>query len=221
MRAVVVEFPGSNCEDDCVYALESLAFEVERWWHKDDFALEAGDLVVLPGGFSYGDYLRCGAMAALSPAMETIKDFAGAGGHILGICNGFQILCEAGLLPGVLLRNANGRFICKDVELVVVNVETPWTNAMEQKREVILPVAHGDGRYWADDATLDRLEANGQVVFRYAGTNPNGAARSIAGITNERGNVLGMMPHPERATTLRSGDGQLLWESIRRFSTET
>jgi phosphoribosylformylglycinamidine synthase len=221
MRAVVVEFPGSNCEDDCVYALESLAFEVERWWHKDDFALEAGDLVVLPGGFSYGDYLRCGAMAALSPAMETIKEFAGAGGHILGICNGFQILCEAGLLPGVLLRNATGRFICKDVELVVVNVETPWTNAMEQKREVILPVAHGDGRYWADDATLDRLEANGQVVFRYAGTNPNGAARSIAGIMNERGNVLGMMPHPERATTLRSGDGQLLWESIRRFSTET
>ncbi len=216
MKAAVVVFPGSNCDRDCAVAIERATDAgVEMVWHGAS-ELPAGlDLIVLPGGFSYGDYLRCGAMAAQSPVMQAVRAEAERGTAVLGVCNGFQILCEAGLLPGALLRNAGLKYVCKAVDLDVVNGQTRFTAAYGGQRAARMTVGHGEGNYFADAATLDRLEGEGQVVFRYR-DNPNGSARDIAGIVNPRGNVLGMMPHPDRAfePELGSADGALLFQSV-------
>ena len=216
MKAAVIVFPGSNCDRDCKTAIErSTDARVDMVWHAET-TLPAGlDLIVLPGGFAYGDYLRCGAMAAQSPVMKAVRAEAGRGVAVLGVCNGFQILCEAGMLPGALLRNAGLKYVCKRVGLDVVNSQTRFTAAYRGKRQVEMTVGNGEGAYYADEATLDRLEAEGQVVFRYT-NNPNGSARDIAGIINGRGNVLGMMPHPDRAfeEALGSADGALLFQSV-------
>ncbi len=216
MRAAVVVFPGSNCDRDCKVALErSTGADVTMVWHQDT-ALPAGlDLIVLPGGFSYGDYLRCGAMAALSPVMTEVKAAAERGVAVAGICNGFQILCEVGLLPGALLRNAALHYVCKPVDLDIVNTQTRFTAAFGGRREATMTVGNGEGNFFADEATLDRLEGEGQVVFRYK-HNPNGSSRAIAGIVNPAGNVLGLMPHPDRAfePALGSADGALVFQSV-------
>ena len=216
MKSAVVVFPGSNCDRDCAVAVErSTGSRPAMVWHADS-ELPAGlDLIVLPGGFSYGDYLRCGAMAAQSPVMKAVVEAANRGVAVAGICNGFQILCEAGLLPGALLRNAALKYVCKPVELEVSNAQTRFTAGFGDRRTVTMTVGNGEGNYFADDATLDRLEAEGRVVFRYV-ENPNGSMRGIAGIVNERGNVLGMMPHPDRAfePELGSSDGATLFQSI-------
>jgi phosphoribosylformylglycinamidine synthase len=216
MKAAVIVFPGSNCDRDCKTAIErTTGAEVAMVWHGDS-SLPAGlDLIVLPGGFSYGDYLRCGAMAAQSPVMQAVKAEGERGTGVLGICNGFQILCEAGMLPGALLRNAGLKYVCTPVDLDVVNSQTRFTAAYRDRRDVTLTVGNGEGNFFADEPTLDRLEGEGQVVFRYK-QNPNGSARDIAGIVNARGNVLGMMPHPDRAfeTELGSADGALLFKSV-------
>jgi phosphoribosylformylglycinamidine synthase len=216
MKAAVVVFPGSNCDRDCRVALErSAGAEVAMVWHQDT-ALPGGlDLIVLPGGFSYGDYLRSGAMAALSPVMGAVKAEAERGVAVLGICNGFQLLCEAGMLPGALLRNAGLKYVCKPIALDVANAQTRFTSRFRDQRRAVMTQGNGDGNYYADEATLDRLEGEGQVVFRYA-ENPNGSARDIAGIVNDRGNVLGLMPHPDRAfeAELGSADGALLFQSV-------
>lgn len=200
MKSAVIVFPGSNCDRDAARALERLSGKPTAMvWHKDT-ELPAGiDLVVLPGGFSYGDYLRSGAMSAKSPIMQAVTAHAERGGLLLGVCNGFQVLTETRMLPGALLRNEGLKFVCRDVPLAIVNANTPFTRAYRESRETEIPIAHGDGRYTADEETLDRLENEGRVVFRYL-DNPNGSARGIAGIINERGNVMGMMPHPERAS---------------------
>ncbi len=214
MKAAVIVFPGSNCDRDCKVAIErSTGAAVDMVWHGETALPEGLDLIVLPGGFSYGDYLRCGAMAALSPVMTEVKTAASRGVATVGICNGFQILCEAGLLPGALLRNARLKYVCKAVDLAVVNSQTRFTAAYAGRREVTMTVGNGEGNYFADEATLDRLEGEGQVVFRYL-DNPNGSARAIAGIVNGAGNVLGMMPHPDRAfeAELGSADGALLFQ---------
>jgi phosphoribosylformylglycinamidine synthase I len=215
MKAAVVVFPGSNCDRDCAVAIErSTGAAVEMIWHGDT-ALPAGlDLIVLPGGFSYGDYLRCGAMAALSPVMAEVRAAAQRGVATVGICNGFQILCEAGLLPGALLRNEQLKYVCKSVALDVVNAQTRFTAGFEGRREATMTVGNGEGNFFADEDLLDRLEGEGQVVFRYR-DNPNGSARAIAGIINDRGNVLGLMPHPDRAfdADLGSADGAILFQS--------
>ncbi len=215
MKAAVVVFPGSNCDRDCKVAVErSTGARVEMVWHAETALPDDLDLVVLPGGFSYGDYLRCGAMAAQSPVMRAVAAAANDGLPTIGICNGFQILCEAGLLPGALLRNAGLKYACKDVELDVVNGQTVFTSAFGEQRQAVMTVGNGEGNFFADAATLDRLEGEGQVVFRYL-DNPNGSARDIAGIVNARGNVLGMMPHPDRAfeAELGSADGAILFQS--------
>ncbi len=200
MKSAVIVFPGSNCDRDAARALTRLSGQpTSMVWHKDTALPEGVDVVVLPGGFSYGDYLRSGAMSARSPIMRAVAAHAERGGLVLGICNGFQVLAEAGLLPGALLKNAGQRFVCRDVPLAVANGNTAFTRAYRETRETMIPVAHGDGRYYADEDTLDRIESEGRVVFRYL-ANPNGSARDIAGIVNERGNVLGMMPHPERVS---------------------
>ena len=206
MKFGVVVFPGSNCDRDMIDALsKDLGYEVITLWHKDkDISMfTTEDCIVLPGGFSYGDYLRCGAIARFSPMMQSVINFAGEGGKVLGVCNGFQILCEAGLLPGVLLRNENMKFVCRNIFI-------------RGNDDVVLkiPVAHGEGRFYADNATLDKLEANGQVIYRYCDengnitseANPNGSMRNIAGISNAAGNVFGMMPHPERACNAALGN---------------
>lgn len=216
MKFGVVVFPGSNCDRDMQDALQhDLDKEVIMLWHKDkDLSMfSTEDCIILPGGFSYGDYLRCGAIARFSPMMQSVIDFANRGGKVLGVCNGFQILCESGLLPGVLLQNANQQFICKNVFIKNENGEA-----------LKVPIAHGEGRFYADDATLDALEANGQVIFRYCDENgnietshnPNGAIRNIAGIKNAGNNVFGMMPHPERATStaLNNLDGKKVFEIL-------
>lgn len=216
MKFGVVVFPGSNCDRDMQDALQhDLGKEVIMLWHKDkDLSMfSTKDCIILPGGFSYGDYLRCGAIARFSPMMQTVVDFANRGGKVLGVCNGFQILCESGLLPGVLLQNANQQFICKNVYISNKNGEA-----------LKIPIAHGEGRFFADDATLDQLEADNQVIFRYcdekgnidAAYNPNGAIRNIAGIRNAGNNVFGMMPHPERATSaaLNNLDGKKVFEIL-------
>lgn len=206
MKFGVVVFPGSNCDADMILALqEDLGQEVIELWHKDkDLSMfTPADCIVLPGGFSYGDYLRCGAIARFSPMMQSVVSFAERGGKVLGVCNGFQILCEAGLLPGVLLRNENMKFICKNVFI-----------KGEDDRALKIPIAHGEGRFYADDTTLALLETNGQVIYRYcdengnitADANPNGSINNIAGIANAAGNVFGMMPHPERACNERLGN---------------
>jgi phosphoribosylformylglycinamidine synthase len=216
VKAAVIVFPGSNCDRDCKTAIErSTGAAVEMVWHGEP-ELPAGlDLVVLPGGFAYGDYLRCGAMAALSPVMGAVKAAADRGVAVAGICNGFQVLCEARMLPGALLRNAGLKYVCKPVDLEVANAQTRFTAGYGARREARMTVGHGDGNYFADAATLERLEGEGQVVFRYK-DNPNGSAHDIAGIVNQRGNVLGMMPHPDRAfePELGSADGAILFQSV-------
>ncbi len=220
----VVVFPGSNCDHDAYYACKKIMRQDAVFlWHKNT-DLQSVDVVILPGGFSYGDYLRCGAIARFSPIMKEVVRFANAGGTVVGICNGFQILVEAGLLPGVLLRNASLQFVCKYVNVRVENVATRFTGTCRPGEVLAIPIAHGDGNYFVDDETLARLEANRQVVFRYtteAGeitgdANPNGSLANIAGIVNENGNVLGMMPHPERAVDplLHHSDGQRIFQSI-------
>ena len=216
MKAAVVVFPGSNCDRDCAVAVErSTGATVEMVWHAETALPAKTDLIVLPGGFSYGDYLRCGAMAAQSPVMQAVVKAADDGVAVVGICNGFQILCEAGLLPGALLRNARLKYICKSIDLDVVSAQTRFTAGYAGRRSVRMTIGNGEGNYFADEQTLDRLEGEGQVVFRYQGENPNGSARNIAGIVNGSGNVLGMMPHPDRAfeAELGSADGAVLFQS--------
>ncbi len=214
----VVQFPGSCDERDALRACELTGAEARLIWHEER-DLEGVDAVVVPGGFSYGDYLRAGAIARFSPAMGAVAKFAAAGGPVLGICNGFQVLCEAGLLPGALLLNDDLRFVCRQVELQVVGLEeaeTPKSLQMLGER-LSIPAKHGEGRYWAPEEMLDALEANGQVAFRYApGQNPNGSARDIAGVRNEAGNVLGLMPHPEHAVDEMTGsmDGLKVFAAV-------
>ena len=216
MKAAVVVFPGSNCDRDCKVAIErSTGAEVVMVWHAETELPKGLDLIVLPGGFSYGDYLRCGAMAAQSPVMREVKAAAERGVAVVGICNGFQILCEAGMLPGALLRNNGLKYVCTAVSLDLVNAQTRFTAAYGRQSEVRMTVGNGEGNDFADEAALDRLEGEGHVVFRYR-ENPNGSARDIAGIVNHRGNVLGMMPHPDRAfePELGSTDGATLFQSV-------
>lgn len=198
MQAGVITFPGSNCDRDLAVALERAGFGVHRLWHKDTALPEGLDLVGLPGGFSHGDYLRCGAIAARAPIMGEVTRFAGRGGLVLGICNGFQVLCEAGLLPGALMRNAALKFVCRDVRLRVETAGSPFTAAYGEGAEITLPVAHHDGNYTASEEELRRLSGDGRVAFRYL-DNPNGSARDIAGVLSANRRVLGLMPHPERA----------------------
>jgi phosphoribosylformylglycinamidine synthase len=215
-KAAVVVFPGSNCDRDCAVAIErSTGAKVEMVWHQEASLPDGLDLIVLPGGFAYGDYLRCGAMAALSPVMRAVSEAADRGVAVAGICNGFQVLCEAGMLPGALLRNAALKYVCTPIDLDVVNGQTRFTAGYKGQREVTMTIGNGEGNFFADEDTLDRLDGEGQVVFRYK-TNPNGSARGIAGIVNARGNVLGMMPHPDRAfeAELGSADGAVLFQSV-------
>jgi phosphoribosylformylglycinamidine synthase len=220
----VVVFPGSNCDHDAHYVAGTILQQEARLiWHKES-SLGDLDVVILPGGFSYGDYLRCGALARFSPIMKDVIRFANNGGMVLGICNGFQILVEAGLLPGVLLRNASLKFACKYVNLRVENADTRFTSRCAKGEVLEMPIAHGDGNYFTDDETLRRLEDNGQIVFRYCerdgritdAANPNGSLSNIAGIINEGGNVMGMMPHPERASdpVLGHTDGRKVFDSL-------
>lgn len=216
MSAAVIVFPGSNCDRDCKVAIErSTGEQVEMVWHAESELPKGLDLIVLPGGFSYGDYLRCGAMAAQAPIMQAVKKAADEGVTVVGICNGFQILCEAGMLPGALLRNSGLKYICKPISITVANGQTRFTSGYQGQREVVMTQGNADGNYFADAETLARLEGEGQVVFRYA-DNPNGSVADIAGIQNARGNVLGMMPHPDRAfeAELGSADGATLFQSI-------
>ena len=223
MKVVVVTFPGSNCDQDCHRAVELVGGEAAYLWHRDH-GLAGADAVILPGGFSYGDYLRAGAIARFSPAMEDVARFAKRGGPVLAICNGFQIACEAGLLPGALMRNRTLRFHSFDQHLRVENVDTMWTSSYARGDVLRMPVAHAEGNYEADDATLDRLEGEGQVLFRYVDAegrltdegNPNGSARSIAGIMSAEGNVMGLMPHPDRSmeAVVGSVDGRGIFESL-------
>ncbi|TVP55583.1 MAG: phosphoribosylformylglycinamidine synthase subunit PurQ [Gemmatimonadales bacterium] len=226
MKVAVITFPGSNCDYDCYQALKTLGgFEPEFRWHRDE-KLGDVDAVLLPGGFSYGDYLRSGAIARFSPIMEAVVEFARAGGPVAGICNGFQILCESGLLPGALLPNESLLFRSYDVHIRVETVRTPFTSAYERHQVLRIPIAHGDGNFHADDETLAELEGDDRIVFRYVDAdgsltpeaNPNGSAHHIAGIVNASRNVLGMMPHPERAVepVLGSTDGAGLFTSLRR-----
>jgi phosphoribosylformylglycinamidine synthase I len=198
MKVGVIVFPGSNCDHDAWYAInENLHGRAEFIWHQSS-NLRDMDAVLLPGGFSYGDYLRCGAIARFSPVMSAVKKFAADGGLVLGVCNGFQILVEAGLLPGALLRNQDLKFICRELRLRTETTNSPFTSKLEKGQTLRLPIAHGEGRYFADERTLDELEADDRVTFRYL-DNPNGSTRAIAGILNRERNVMGMMPHPERA----------------------
>lgn len=217
MKSAVIVFPASNCDRDAAVALEAMTGTKPRMvWHQDTDLPEV-DLVVLPGGFSYGDYLRCGAMASQSAVMRAVKAHAEWGGAVLGICNGFQVLTETHLLPGALMRNADLKFVCRPVALEVDETQSAFTRKYEHGQRVSFPVAHGEGNYYADEATLNRLEGEGRVVFRYAGgDNPNGSARNIAGILNEKRNVLGLMPHPERVVDplLGGSDGRALFESL-------
>ena len=214
-RSAVITFPGSNCDRDMADALEKVSGNAPfRVWHGDAALPDRLDFIALPGGFSYGDYLRSGAMAARSPIMQAVIDAAGKGVPVLGVCNGFQILTESGLLPGALMRNAGIRFVCREVKLRVENSQSLFTSGYSTGQEVVIPVAHHDGNYFADAAMLDRLEGEGRVAFRYAEA-VNGSARDIAGVLNEAGNVLGMMPHPERMIEAAQGgtDGRALFES--------
>jgi phosphoribosylformylglycinamidine synthase subunit PurQ / glutaminase len=224
MRFGVVVFPGSNCDMDMVYVLETImGQEVVKLWHKDT-DLQGCDFIVLPGGFSYGDYLRSGAIARFSPIMEKVIEFANNGGYVMGICNGFQILCESGLLPGALLHNNSHKFICKNMNLSTQTSNTLVTNKLAEGQNILIPIAHGEGRYHANAETLKMLNDNDQVLFRYCDAdgkitdeaNPNGAVENIAGVCNEGRNVFGMMPHPERAADeeLSNTDGRTLFESI-------
>ena len=216
MKFAVLVFPGSNCDIDMYHAIkDELGEEVEYVWHTAD-SLEGFDGALVPGGFSYGDYLRCGAMANQSNVMKALKEFAAAGKPVLGVCNGFQILTEAGLLPGALLRNKNLKFMCRTVQLKVENNNSLFTNQYEAGEVINIPIAHGEGNYYCDEETLAELKANNQIAFTYEGENPNGSLEDIAGIINKEGNVLGMMPHPERAANeiVGGADGLKLFKSI-------
>ena len=215
MKAAVIVFPGSNCDRDCKVAVErSTGAKVDMVWHAETSLPQGLDLIVLPGGFSYGDYLRCAAMASLAPVMTEVRAAAERGVAVVGICNGFQVLTESKMLPGALLRNEKLKYVCKPVALEVTNAQTRFTAAFQGRREVEMTVGNGEGNFFADEDTLDRLEGEGQVVFRYL-DNPNGSSRGIAGIINKQGNVLGIMPHPDRAfeAELGSADGALLFQS--------
>ena len=215
MKAAVIVFPGSNCDRDCKVAVErSTGAKVDMVWHAETQLPQGLDLIVLPGGFSYGDYLRCAAMASLAPVMSEVRAAADRGVAVVGICNGFQVLTESKMLPGALLRNEKLKYVCKPVALDVTNAQTRFTAGYAGRREVEMTVGNGEGNYFADEETLDRLEGEGQVVFRYL-DNPNGSSRDIAGIVNKRGNVIGLMPHPDRAfeAELGSADGAILFQS--------
>ncbi|MEY2942995.1 MAG: hypothetical protein RLY97_1009 [Pseudomonadota bacterium] len=217
-RAAVITFPGSNCDRDMAVAIEQISDgTVHRVWHGDAALPDGVDFIALPGGFSYGDYLRSGAMAARSPIMQAVVAAASRGVPVLGVCNGFQVLTEAGLLPGALMRNAGIRFVCREVALKVENSQSLFTSGYASGQDIRIPVAHHDGNFFADDATLDRLEGDGRVAFRYM-EEVNGSARNIAGVLNASGNVLGMMPHPERMIEAAHGgsDGRALFESVVR-----
>jgi phosphoribosylformylglycinamidine synthase len=221
MKSAVLVFPGSNCDEDCVRAVDLVVGgEVDRVWHKDD-DLSGYDFIVVPGGFSYGDYLRSGAIARFSPIVKSLEDAAARGVTILGVCNGFQILLEAGLLPGAMRVNQSLKFICKPSALRVEDSSTRFTGGYQKGEIIDIPVAHHEGNYYCDEEALRRLEDNGQVVFRYV-DNPNGSVADIAGIRNKAGNILGMMPHPERAVRdeLGSSDGIRLFESVARYALE-
>ena len=224
MKFAVVQFPGSNCDQDCVHVLRNVfGYSTRLLWHKET-DLGDTDAVFIPGGFSYGDYLRTGSIARFSPVMQAVREFADNGGHVLGICNGFQILCEAGLLPGALIRNRSLRFRCEHVWLKPANRNTSFTSQMPEDNLLHIPIAHGEGNYFCDARTLEDIEANDQILFQYSNAdgeltddaNPNGSLRNIAGICNAAGNVAGMMPHPERASedVLGSDDGRLVFESL-------
>ncbi len=224
MNFGVVVFPGSNCDDDMIHVLgDVMGHSAEKIWHKEK-NLPAVDCIILPGGFSYGDYMRCGAIARFSPVMQSVIEFANSGGLVFGICNGFQILCEAHLLPGVLLRNANQKFICKNIHLRAMTNNSPITSVLSTTEAYKIPIAHAEGRFFADDATLKNLADNDQILFKYCdeygniteGANPNGALHNIAGICNTNRNVFGMMPHPERASEWELGndDGIALFEGL-------
>lgn len=231
MNVGVVTFPGSNCDADARYGASLAGATVHALWHKDTSLPTGLDVIILPGGFSYGDYLRTGAIARFSPIMNEVIRFANAGGMVFGICNGFQILCESGLLPGALIRNRDLSFVCKDVHLRVENVDTPFSNACSPGQVLRIPVAHGEGRYTASSEVIAGLEENGQVLFRYVtaegqpteASNPNGSLNNIAGVTNAKRNVMGLMPHPERACEpiLGSADGMMVFESLLRHSKAT
>jgi len=215
MKSAVIVFPASNCDRDAKVALEEMTGQTPHMvWHQDS-ELPDVDLVIIPGGFSYGDYLRCGAMASQSPVIREVKAHADKGGAVLGICNGFQVLTESHLLPGALMRNAGLKFVCKPVALKVEETQSAFTHHYDNGQTVTFPIAHGEGNYVADEATLDRLEGEGRVVFRYQ-ANPNGSARDIAGILSEKRNVLGLMPHPERVVDPATGgsDGRALFKSL-------
>jgi phosphoribosylformylglycinamidine synthase subunit PurQ / glutaminase len=215
MKFGVVVFPGSNCDHDAWYALTTnLGQKADFVWH-DSENLSGFDAVILPGGFSYGDHLRCGAIARFSPVMKAVKAFAAEGGLVAGFCNGFQILTEAHILPGALMRNKGLRYVCKTIELVTATTDSPFTHTLDRGQRLRVPIAHGEGCYTADNATLDRLEAEDRVVFRYA-ENPNGSMRDIAGILNEQRNVMGMMPHPERVSDplMPGTDGLQVFQSM-------
>lgn len=215
MRAAVITFPGSNCDRDLTVALQQTGFDVTSVWHKDSALPEGIDLVGIPGGFSYGDYLRCGAIAANSPVCSAVKTHADKGGYVFGVCNGFQVLTETRLLPGALMRNAGLKYLCKTVDLNVGESDSPFLAQYEAGSSIQVPIAHHDGNYTATRDELDRLEGDGRVAFRYA-DNPNGSDRDIAGITSANGRVLGMMPHPERASdpALGGADGARLFAGL-------
>ena len=216
MKFGVLVFPGSNCDRDVAYVTRDLlGLPTRMVWHQETDITDL-DVVIIPGGFSYGDYLRCGAIARFSPVMQQVIAHAESGKFVLGICNGFQVLTEAGLLPGALTRNRYLHFICDRAPLTVERNDVPWTQAYTANETITLPIAHGEGRFYADKSTLADLEDHGQVVFRYAGDNPNGSLNNIAGICNRQGNVLGMMPHPERAadTSLGSTDGLRVFQGL-------
>jgi len=221
MKFGVVVFPGSNCDHDCFHVIDKVLKQpVEYLWHKNT-NLNNVDCIIIPGGFSYGDYLRCGAIAKFSPIMDSIIKFANEGGLVIGICNGFQVLLESGLLPGAMMRNTSLHFICKFVELKVEDTDSPFTSQYKKGQIVRIPVAHNEGNYYIDDKGLAELKKNKQIVFRYV-KNPNGATDDIAGIVNEKRNVLGMMPHPERCSEdeLTSSDGRPIFESIVKWLKE-
>lgn len=216
MKFAVIQFPGSNCDIDMLSAIREIVKEEADYVWYAETSLEGYDAVLLPGGFSYGDYLRTGAIAKFAPIMSEVIRFATEGKPVLGVCNGFQILTESGLLPGALIRNKNLHFVCKMSQLKIENTATLFTNAYQQNVTLSIPIAHGEGNYYCDEETLQRLKENKQIVFTYAGENPNGSIANIAGIVNEQGNVLGMMPHPERAveSLLGSADGLNVFQSI-------
>jgi phosphoribosylformylglycinamidine synthase subunit PurQ / glutaminase len=223
MNFAVLQFPASNCDQDCVHAVRVLGHAANFVWHKDT-SLGNADAVIVPGGFSYGDYLRCGAIARFSPVMQAVKQFADHGGLVLGVCNGFQILCEAGMLPGALVRNRDLQFHCEQIFLKTANFETPFTSKILAGKLLKIPIAHGEGCYFADETTLATLKANNQILWQYCDAqgeltetaNPNGSLLNIAGICNERRNVGGLMPHPDRASEeiLGTADGRFIFESM-------